>query len=68
MPTREERFTEYKAILRRADWTYNYADGKAYYDGMESYHKAVRARMEMLRDFPDDSMEIAKLWIEYGGD
>lgn len=67
MQTRDDRFTEYKAILRRADWTYNYAEGDAYRRGMESYRLAVHAKVEMLRDYPDDSMEILKLWNEYGG-
>lgn len=68
MKTREQRYTEFRTILRCTDWTYNYAEGEAYYIGMKSYLNAVRTKDEMLRDFPGEMIKIIKIWNQRGKD
>lgn len=58
----QDRFTEYQAVLKKTDWYYQYAEGDAYYRGLETYRIAVHEKTKMIRDFPEHAAQIITEW------
>jgi hypothetical protein len=64
-----DRLTQYIALLRAADWYYDYSDDpRAWRTGRESVHAAKTCRDLMMTDFPDDAEEIERLYVNRGRD
>ena len=53
----------FEAMLQRHDWHYQYAEGKAYYDGKASDNAIMQAMMSLNKQgLGKQSMA---LWIQY---
>ena len=51
------------AMFKQCDWYYDYAEGKAYYAGRESYKKT----MDMVNSFGDDGRKLLEQYrAEHG--
>jgi hypothetical protein len=52
-------------LLQSADWFYKYTEGKSYYDGEKSVNKCHDYRRHLLYNYPDDKINILKIWNIY---
>ena len=53
----------FEAMLQRHDWHYQYAEGKAYYDGKASEEAIMQAIRELNKQ--GLSAESKALWLKY---
>ena len=64
----QEKINEFNSIMLKADWHYQYANGKAYSDGERSVFHARQFYRKLILDYPDCRKEIDELWSKRGNE
>ncbi len=59
---KQQELHDFETILRRTDWQFDFAEGKAYYEGRDTFITA-RDRYKIIKEkYPKEAQE---LWARY---